>query len=128
MKIKDLYDLERLNEMCSMLLNRRIDDEFYDYFMLKDLSWLLENEEKITNDFENNIEKMRWDILLNSKIINDIYGYEALDSLLKDGVEKLSKYLNNEYYDKADEVYNKLINTKDDYLKMAYFKIVKMHN
>ena len=128
MKIKDLYDLERLNEMCSMLLNRRIDAEFYDYFMLKDLSWLLENEEKITNDFENNIEKMRWDILLNSKIINDIYGYEALDSLLKDGVEKLSKYLNNEYYDKADEVYNKLINTKDDYLKMAYFKIVKMHN
>ncbi len=128
MKIKDLYDLERLNEMCSMLLNRRIDDEFYDYFMLKDLSWLLENQEKITNDFENNIEKMRWDILLNSKIINDIYGYQALDSLLKDGVEKLSKYLNNEYYDKADEVYNKLINTKDDYLKMAYFKIVKMHN
>lgn len=128
MKIKDLYDLERLNEMCSMLLNRGIDDEFYDYFMLKDLSWLLENEEKITNDFENNIEKMRWDILLNSKIINDIYGYEALDSLLKDGIEKLSKYLNNEYYDKADEVYNKLINTKDDYLKMAYFKIVKMHN
>ena len=128
MKIKDLYDLERLNEMCSMLLNRGIDDEFYDYFMLKDLSWLLENEEKITNDFENNIEKMRWDILLNCKIINDIYGYEALDSLLKDGVEKLSKYLNNEYYDKADEVYNKLTNTKDDYLKMAYFKIVKMHN
>lgn len=128
MKIKDLYDLERLNEMCGMLLNRRIDVEFYDYFMLKDLSWLLENEEKITKDFENNIEKMRWDILLNSKIINDIYGYEALDSLLKDGVEKLSKYLNNEYYDKADEVYNKLINTKDDYLKMAYFKIVKMHN
>lgn len=128
MKIKDLYDLEKLNEMCGMLLNRRIDDEFYDYFMLKDLSWLLENQEKITNDFENNIEKMRWDILLNSKIINDIYGYQALDSLLKDGVEKLSKYLNNEYYDKADEVYNKLINTKDDYLKMAYFKIVKMHN
>lgn len=51
MKIKYLIKLEILKEMASNCLNRRVDDEFYDYYFEKDMNWLLKNKEKIINDF-----------------------------------------------------------------------------
>lgn len=62
MKIRHLYVLNILEEMASENLNRRIDDKFYDYFMHKGLDWLLDNAEKIVNDFYNNISKFGWEL------------------------------------------------------------------
>lgn len=61
MKIKKLYVLNLLNEMAGAMLNHRVDDEFYDYYMLKELNWLIENRNKIINDYVNNYDKLKFD-------------------------------------------------------------------
>lgn len=61
MKIKDLYVLNLLDEMASAMLNHKVDNDFYDYYMEKDLSWLFDNREKIINDVINNYDKLEFD-------------------------------------------------------------------
>ena len=51
MKIKDLLKLNILNEMASTCLNKRIDDDFYDFYFEKNIEWLIKNKDKIINDF-----------------------------------------------------------------------------
>ena len=50
MEIRKLEVLNILKEMAGAMLNHRVDDEFYDYYMLKELNWLIENRKKIIND------------------------------------------------------------------------------
>lgn len=51
MKIKNLEEYMILKEMATNNLNKRIDDKFYDYFMYKDTQWLVDNKDKIIDDF-----------------------------------------------------------------------------
>lgn len=51
MKIKELLKTNILNEMASTCLNRRVDDNFYDYYFEKETNWLFENKDKIIDDF-----------------------------------------------------------------------------
>lgn len=46
-EIKDLIKINLLNEMTSLGLNNRKNDEFYDYFMFKNTEWLELNKEHI---------------------------------------------------------------------------------
>lgn len=51
MKIKDLLKFNILDEMASTCLNKRIDDNFYDFYFEKGIDWLMKNKDKIINDF-----------------------------------------------------------------------------
>lgn len=51
MKIIDLTKYMVLKEMATNNLNKRVDDKFYDNFMFKDSKWLVDNMNKIINDF-----------------------------------------------------------------------------
>lgn len=62
MKIKNLYLINILEEMASISLNKRINDELYDYYMFNDLEWLLDNAERIINDFYSNINRFSWEL------------------------------------------------------------------
>ena len=61
MEIRKLEVLNILKEMAEAMLNHRVDDEFYDYYMLKELNWLIENRKKIINDYVNNYDKLKFD-------------------------------------------------------------------
>ena len=61
MKINQLYVLNLLNEMASAMLNHGVDNEFYNYYFEENLSWLLDNREKIINDVVNNYDKLEFD-------------------------------------------------------------------
>jgi len=69
-EIKDLSGLTILNEMAGELLNQDIDSNFYDGYMHKDISWLVENKNKIVNDFYNNIDKFKGALKTRCKYIN----------------------------------------------------------
>lgn len=51
MEIIELTKYMVLKEMATNNLNKRIDDKFYDNFMFKDTQWLVDNMDKIINDF-----------------------------------------------------------------------------
>lgn len=51
MKINKLLVLNILNEMACTCLNRQVDNKFYDFYFEKDMQWLLDNWQKIFNDF-----------------------------------------------------------------------------
>lgn len=123
-KIDELYEIEILKEMCSKMVNVKIKTEFYDYYFLNSLDWLLKNKEKITNDFESNLNKMRFDILVNSYNLYSKYGLMILKQVLKEGKEELKKYINLDYIT-IDEAYNNLIAKKSDYARFKYFTRIK---
>ena len=68
LKINDLVKINILEKRCEILLNCRIDDRFYDYYMFNKINWLLENEDKINNDYFNNLDKIKFDVILNSNL------------------------------------------------------------
>lgn len=85
MKIKDLYVLNLLWEMASAMLNHKVDNEFYDYYMEKDLNWLIDNREKIVNDVVNNYDKLEFDF--RAKYYNYLNQWDKTE--LKSAVEKI---------------------------------------
>ena len=70
LEIKDLSVLTILNEMAIELTNHAINEGFYDGYMHKDISWLLENKNKIVNDFYNNTDKFKGALKTRCKYIN----------------------------------------------------------
>lgn len=124
LKIIDLFELNELNEMATILLNHNVDNKFYDYYIFKDLSWLLENKKKIINDFDSNLKEIRFDILINSYNLCFEYGPMILKQILKEGKEELKKYINLDYIT-IDEAYNNLIAKKSDYARFTYFTRIK---
>ena len=88
MEIRKLEVLNILKEMAGAILNHRVDDEFYDYYMLKELNWLIENRKKIINDYVNNYDKLKFDFE------NNFYDY--INRWSKNEIEKVIERMLNE--------------------------------
>ena len=124
LKINDLIKINILEKRCEILLNCRIDDQFYDYYMFNGLNWLLENEKRITNDYFNNLDKIKFDVILNSNL------NERFNLILKiNSLEEFAKYvnfipfklLNKRAKNKIEKMFNNFMNIDDEYLKVSYF-------
>lgn len=123
-KIKNLYSLNILNEKCKILLNNSnkltdINLEFYDFYFLNNLDWLIENQDKINNDFNNNINKMKFDIIFSNldERVNIILNIKDLD--------EFAEYISSKSDFDLQIKFNKFANIKDDYLKLKYFDSIK---
>lgn len=50
-KIRDLEKLMVLNEMAMNNLDKKIDEDFYNCYVSNDISWLIDNMNRIIDDF-----------------------------------------------------------------------------
>lgn len=123
-KIKNLYSLNVLNEKCKILLNNsnKLQNEiqdFYDFYFLNSLDWLIENQDKINQDFYNNINKMKFDIVFSNldERVNIILNITDL--------EEFAEYVSSKSDFDLQIKFNKFANIKDDYLKLKYFDSIK---
>lgn len=111
MKIQDLYKINTLDRKAALLLNNNIDNNFYDNYMFKDLEWLLENQNKIESDFNNNIDKLKFDIILNSNLDERV---DLIINLKKAPIEEFSNYINYVPYSVLEQ------SVKDDIRNIFY--------
>ena len=123
-KIKNLYSLNILNEKCKILLNNsnKLNSEiqdFYDFYFLNDLDWLIKNEDKINQDFYNNLDKMKFDIVFSNldDRVNIILNITDL--------EEFAEYVSSKSDFDLQIKFYKFANIKDDYLKLKYFDSIK---
>lgn len=123
-KIKNLYSLNILNEKCKILLNNsnKLKNEiqdFYDFYFLNSLDWLIKNQDKINNDFNNNLDKIKFDIVFSNldERVNIILN-------IKD-IEEFEEYISSKSDFDLQIKFNKFANIKDDYLKLKYFDSIK---
>lgn len=129
MKIEELYELNLLGEKCKLLCNNEINDEFYGFYFKNDLEWLYDNKKRIEDDFKNNKEKMLFDVILNSKFIDNTY--EIL-SLKKKSIEEFAKFvtfipwniLSKKEKNNIEKKFNEF-KKKDDSLAYNYFQSIK---
>lgn len=121
MKIINLDELNKLEQMSRIMLNHNIDNDFYNYYMFNDINWLIENQEKIINDYESNKFKCIFDILINQNILDKT---KILNKVISIGKDELKKYIDSSF--NIDEVYSSLINIKYDYKKLNYFERVRI--
>lgn len=91
MRINKLYELNILNTKAGILVNHHIDNEFYDYYFENELNWLLENKDKIEDDFNKNIDKLKFDVILNTNLDERI---DLILALKKASIEEFSNYIN----------------------------------
>lgn len=126
-KIHDLYNLNRLNEKCRILLNNNINLEFYDFYFLNNLDWLIENQDKINNDFNNNINKMKFDIVFSNldERVNIILNIKDLDEFAGYVYFIPFKILKKRKQNKIKKMFAEFQNIKDDYDKLKYFDRIK---
>ena len=126
LKINDLVKINTLEKRCEILLNCRIDDQFYDYYMYNKLNWLLENEDKINNDYFSNLksDRVKFEVILNSNL------NERFDLVLTiDSLEEFAKYisfipfklLKKRDRNAVEKMYNNFISFEDKFLKVNYF-------
>ena len=126
MKILDIDDLYILEKKASILLNRSIEPSFYDYFSQKPIEWLIENREKIEKDFADNLQKIKFYVIMNP----DLYERNKLILELQNAdIEEFSNYINFIPYHilkekekkRIQKIFEKFKSIKDDYLKICYF-------
>lgn len=117
MIINDLYKVNILNKKALMLLNYEIDKSFYDMYMFNEVSWLLEKQNKIEDDFNNNIEKLEFDIIMNSDFDERI---TLINNLKKKGIEDFSKYITSCPFKNITSEYLKELKSKFDLFKSIH--------
>lgn len=126
-KIKNLYSFNVLNEKCKILLNNNINPEFYDFYFLNDLDWLIENQDKINNDFKNNLDKIKFDVIFSNldERVNIILNIKDLDEFAKCICIAPLKFLKKRKQNEIIKQFNEFNNINNDYLKLKYFDRVK---
>ena len=135
--IKDLTNINVLNEMCEILVNHKV--EKYDFYFKNDISWLLNNEKEIREDFDKlyNTNNIDFDILMNSYFIatfNDDYFWKSFKKLNNNFdlfATCISAYYftfdttNKDILDDIIEKYNTFKSFENDFEKIEYFKTIK---
>lgn len=131
-KIKNLYSLNILNEKCKILLNNsnkltNINPEFYDFYFLNDLDWLIKNENKINQDFYNNLDKIKFDVIFSDldERVNIILNIKDLDEFAKCICFAPLKFLKKRKVNEIIKQFNEFNNINNDYLKLKYFDKIK---
>jgi len=122
----EIIKLNKINEMAECLLNNNINNQKYDYYFKKDISWLLDNEEEIKKDFYSNVDKMKFYIIMNTKFLEDT----KINLILKiDSLEEFTQYihvvpfrfLKKKVQNNIVKLYNKFLNS-NDFEKIEFFQ------
>lgn len=129
MKISELTKINTLNEKATLLCNARCDENFYDFYFKKPIEWLLENENKINDDYNNNIDKLKFDIILNTNLDDRC---NLILSLKNGTVEEFCNYVNFIPYEslktaeqnKVTKLYDEFKSIDDDYNSIKYFESI----
>lgn len=126
-KIKNLYSLNVLNEKCKILLNNNINPDFYDFYFLNGLDWLIKNENKINQDFYNNLDKIKFDVIFSDldERVNIILNIKDLDEFAKCICFAPLKFLKKRKQNEIIKQFNEFNNINNDYLKLKYFDRIK---
>lgn len=126
-KIKNLYSLNILNEKCKILLNNNINTDFYDFYFLNDLDWLIENQDKINNDFKNNLDKIKFDVIFSNldERVNIILNIKDLEEFTQYISIAPLKFLKKRKQKEILKQFNEFNNINNDYLKLKYFDSIK---
>lgn len=130
-KIEELYTLNQLKEKCSLLNNLKIDEEFYNYYFKNEINFLLKFKEKIERDFKDNINDLKFDIILNSKFHEDLKNKLILN-LKKEDLYDFNNYINYIPFDllkkseknKLENQFNKF-KKLNDWESLVYFERIK---
>ena len=126
-----LFKINELREKCKLLCNQSIDREFYDFYFKKGIDFLFENREKIERDFEDNINDLKFDIILNTKFHEELKNKLIL-SLKKEDLYNFNNYVNFIPFDllkKSEKIKleNQFKNFKklDDWESLVFFERIK---
>ncbi len=130
-KIEDLCIINELKEKCSLLNNLKIDEEFYNYYFKNEINFLLKFKEKIERDFKDNINDLKFDIILNSKFHEDLKNKLIL-SLKKEDLYDFNNYINFIPFDmlkkseknKLENQFNKF-KKLNDWESLVYFERIR---
>lgn len=126
-KIQNLYSLNILDEKCKILLNNNINPDFYDFYFLNNLNWLIKNENKINQDFYNNLDKIKFDVIFSNLD-------ERIDFILTlNDLEEFAQYihfipfklLNKKKQDEIKKQYEEFQNIQGNFAKIKYFDSIK---
>ena len=126
-KIKNLYSLNVLNEKCKILLNNNINPDFYDFYFLNNLDWLIENKDKINQDFYNNLDKIKFDVIFSNlddriKLILNIKDLEEFTQYISIAP---FKFLKKKRQNEILKQFNEFSKIKNQYKKLKYFDSIK---
>lgn len=126
-KIKNLYSLNILNEKCKILLNNNINPDFYDFYFLNSLDWLIKNEDKINQDFYNNLDKIKFDVIFSNledriKLILNIKDLEEFTQYISIAP---FKFLKKKRQNEILKQFNEFSKIKNQYKKIKYFDSIK---
>ncbi len=132
-KIKNLYSLNNLNDKCKILLNNSnklsddINPDFYDFYFLNSLDWLIENQKKINNDFYNNLDKLKFDVIFSNldERVNIILNIKDLDEFAQYVSIAPFKFLKKKRQNEVLKQFNEFIKIKNQYKKIKYFDSIK---
>lgn len=130
-KIEDLCIINELKEKCSLLDNLKIDEEFYNYYFKNEINFLLKFKEKIERDFQDNLDSLKFDIILNSKFHEDLKNKLIL-SLKKEDLYDFNNYINFIPFDmlkkseknKLENQFNKF-KKLNDWESLVYFERIR---
>lgn len=130
MQIVELQKINKLNEKALLLLNNKINVSFYNYFMFNSVEWLIENQEKIEKDFNENMEKLEFYIIMSNDFDERVI---LINNLKKKGIEEFSRYITScpfenitsKYMNELKIKYDLFKSIHDDYQTVLYFDRIR---
>ena len=127
MKIKDLNLINVIYEEYIILYNHNLYDK---YLNNEDINYLINNKDNINNLFLNNVGKLKFDIILNSKNLDNLKNKLILELRYTD-IEEFAnyvnyipfKFLNKKNKEKIKKQFDKF-KKLDDYEALNYFNSI----
>ena len=109
------------------LLNNNNNPDFYDFYFLNNLDWLIENKDKINQDFYNNLDKIKFDVIFSNlddriKLILNIKDLEEFTQYISIAP---FKFLKKKRQYEILKQFNEFSKIKNQYKKIKYFDSIK---